>query len=416
MMNDFGVPMSDAEMTMQPIKPHEEMMAASGVQSNWVGAAIGIGASIFGGMKASSAAKKQAREQNKAAQRQFEYDTELWEMSKDKLTADHAFLLEGIDIKKRNEAAIAKYTDKVTQQKYAHNLAIWDYQNKSQQAQFNKSEEVFAGRLNQNEQSAQAAREGARTKFEELQRQVSFDYQDQQIEHIMTMNAVSNNAGLSRSDFTQSKRFLRGYSQAKLYQTVLSGSKNFEQDLKEIALDKSAANLTAFAQRMLKPGVLPKPPAPLPTPTAEWQMPRALEEYDFGPAPVMGAQASVSAAGSAAFWGSAGKGIASGAAKIAGGINWGSLGGDSTYGTGIPNNTYASASDVELKENITYINQSPDGHSIYEWNYKGEPKSRRYKGVIAQDLLETAPNAVVEMDNGYLGVIYDEIDVNLTTV
>ena len=74
------------------------------------------------------------------------------------------------------------------------------------------------------------------------------------------------------------------------------------------------------------------------------------------------------------------------------------------------------ASDVELKENITYIDQSPDGHSIYEWNYKGEPKSKRYKGVIAQDLLETAPYAVAEMDNGYLGVIYDAIDVNLTTV
>ena len=73
-------------------------------------------------------------------------------------------------------------------------------------------------------------------------------------------------------------------------------------------------------------------------------------------------------------------------------------------------------SDIQLKENITYIDKSPEGHSIYEWNYKGEPKSRRYKGVIAQDLLETAPNAVVEMDNGYLGVIYDEIDVNLTTV
>jgi len=292
----------------------------------WIPAAVTIGASIFGGRKASSAAKKQAREQNKAAQRQFEYDTELWEMSKDKLKADHAFLLEGIDIKKRNEAAIAKYTDQVTKQKYAHNLAIWDYQNQSQQAQFAKSEEVFAGRINQNEQSAQAAREGARTKFEELQRQVSYDNQDQQIEHIMSMNAVSNNAGLSRSDFKQNKMFLRGYSQAKLYQTILSGSKNFEQDLKEIALDKSAANLTAFAQRMLKPGVLPKPPEPLPTPTAEWQMPRALEEFDFGPPPVMGAQASVSAAGSSAFWGTAGKGIAQGAGRIAAGIDWSSLG------------------------------------------------------------------------------------------
>ena len=280
------------------------------------GALIGAGVSIIGGMKASSAAKKGAREQNKAAERQFEYDTELWEMTKDQRYADHDFLKESIAIKQRNEAAIAKYTDQVTDQKYQHNLAIWDYQNKSQQAQYGKSEEVYAGRLNQNEQSAQVAREGAATKFEELQRQVSYDNQDQQIDHIMTMNAVSNNSGLSRSDFTQSKRFLRGYSQAKLYQTVLSGSKNFEQDLKDIALDKSAANLSAFAQRMLKPGVLPKPPAPLPTPTAEWQMPRALEEYDFGPAPVMGARASVSGAGSAAFWGAAGKGIASGAAAV----------------------------------------------------------------------------------------------------
>ena len=39
MMNDFGVPMSDAEMSMQApgaIKPHEQMMAESGVESNWL--------------------------------------------------------------------------------------------------------------------------------------------------------------------------------------------------------------------------------------------------------------------------------------------------------------------------------------------------------------------------------------------
>ena len=416
MMNDFGVPMSDAEMTMQPIKPHEEMMAASGVQSNWIGAAIGIGASIFGGMKASSAAKKNARAQNEAAQRQFEYNTDLWEMSKDKLTADRDYLIDSIEIKKRNEQQLAAYTDKVANSRHQHNLQIWDYQNKSLQAQFAKSEEVYAGRINQNEQSAQAAREGAATKFEQLQRQVAYDNQDQELQHILEMNAVKNNDGLSRADYGQSKRALRGYSHARLQQTVLSGSKDFVLDLKEIALDKSAANLSAFAQKMLKPGLLPKPPAPLPTPTAEWQMPRALEEFDFGPPPVMGAQASVSAAGSSAFWGTAGSGIASGAASIAGGLNLGGGGFDPTYGTGIANNTYASASDVELKENINYIAQSPDGHSIYEWNYKGEPKSRRYKGVIAQDLLETAPDAVVEMENGYLGVNYEAIDVNFTTV
>jgi len=349
-MNDFGVPMSDAEMTMQPIKPHEEMMAASGVQSNWVGAAIGIGASIFSGMKASSAAKKNARAQNEAAQRQFEYNTDLWEMSKDKLVANREFLKEGIEIKQKNERALAQYADNIAGTKHKHNLAIWDYQNKSLQAQFAKSEEVYAGRINQNEQSAQAAREGAATKFEQLQRQVAYDNQDQEIQNIIEMNAVKNNDGLSRADYGQSKRALRGYSQARLQQTVLSGSKDFVLDLKEIALDKSAANLSAFAQKMLKPGVLPKPPAPLPTPTAEWQMPRALEEFDFGPPPVMGAQASVSAAGSSAFWGTAGSGIASGAASIAGGLN---LGG---FGTGGGGGKYALGGNdsIDIGDGIRY--------------------------------------------------------------
>jgi hypothetical protein len=34
---------------------------------------------------------------------------------------------------------------------------------------------------------------------------------------------------------------------------------------------------------------------------------------------------------------------------------------------------------------------------------------------MAQELLETVPHAVVTMDDGYLGVKYDEIDVEFTT-
>ena len=52
-------------------------------------------------------------------------------------------------------------------------------------------------------------------------------------------------------------------------------------------------------------------------------MPRPLEEFDFGPAPVLGATASVSAAGSSAFWGSAASGIGKGIAGLAGNINLG---------------------------------------------------------------------------------------------
>jgi hypothetical protein len=99
--------------------------------------------------------------------------------------------------------------------------------------------------------------------------------------------------------------------------------------------------------------------------------------------------------------------------KVGGGKNNKSTKG----GTTAPGNQGAGAmrSDIQLKENITYINTSPEGHSIYEWNYKGEPESRRYQGVMAQELLETVPHAVVIMDDGYLGVKYDEIDVEFTT-
>ena len=105
---------------------------------SWVAPAISIGTSIFGGMKASSAAKKQAKAQNEAAWRQFEYNTELWEMSKDKLKADHAYLIDKIDIAKKNEQTLAAYTDKVANQKYQHNLSIRDYQQKSLERQYQK--------------------------------------------------------------------------------------------------------------------------------------------------------------------------------------------------------------------------------------------------------------------------------------
>ena len=69
-----------------------------------------------------------------------------------------------------------------------------------------------------------------------------------------------------------------------------------------------------------------------------------------------------------------------------------------------------------MKENIEQVGTSPSGLNIYEWNYLDEPNDR-YRGVIAQDLLSNGrQDAVAEMDNGYLGVYYDRIDVNMTRV
>ena len=72
------------------------------------------------------------------------------------------------------------------------------------------------------------------------------------------------------------------------------------------------------------------------------------------------------------------------------------------------------ASDVRLKENITKVGNSPSGINIYEWNYKGN--TQRYRGVMAQEILERHPEAVALQPDGYMSVYYGKIDVNMERV
>ena len=72
------------------------------------------------------------------------------------------------------------------------------------------------------------------------------------------------------------------------------------------------------------------------------------------------------------------------------------------------------SSDIKLKENITEVGKSPQGYNIYEFNYIGD--TQRYRGVMAQDVVKIHPMAVEVMDNGYLGVKYAMIDVNMEEV
>jgi len=72
-----------------------------------------------------------------------------------------------------------------------------------------------------------------------------------------------------------------------------------------------------------------------------------------------------------------------------------------------------AASDQRLKENIEYVG-AQNGHNIYEFSYKDMP-SKRYRGVMAQEVLETHPEAIYEKD-GFLSVDYGKIGVNFDEV
>lgn len=66
-------------------------------------------------------------------------------------------------------------------------------------------------------------------------------------------------------------------------------------------------------------------------------------------------------------------------------------------------------SDRRLKENIVPVGES-NGFHLYEFNYTGQPQ--RYRGVIAQEVVETRPDAVKLVD-GYMAVDYDAIGLKM---
>jgi len=68
-------------------------------------------------------------------------------------------------------------------------------------------------------------------------------------------------------------------------------------------------------------------------------------------------------------------------------------------------------SDVRLKEKIQKTGSSPSGIPIYEFNYIGD--SNRYRGAMAQDLLDINPGAVEMDSSGYYKVNYNDIDVDM---
>jgi hypothetical protein len=73
-----------------------------------------------------------------------------------------------------------------------------------------------------------------------------------------------------------------------------------------------------------------------------------------------------------------------------------------------------SMSDKRLKKNITKMGTLKSGLNVYKWEWKEGAKElgadmNHTLGVIAQEVKELFPSAVVKMDNGYYAVKYGEL-------
>ena len=93
-----------------------------------------------------------------------------------------------------------------------------------------------------------------------------------------------------------------------------------------------------------------------------------------------------------------------GAASSAGGTNDDGDGGGDVF----------EESDIHLKENIVSVGTTAHGLTLYHFNYIGDDV--RYEGVMAQDVATIMPEAVKTMDNGFLGVNYGMLGIEMSIV
>lgn len=73
-------------------------------------------------------------------------------------------------------------------------------------------------------------------------------------------------------------------------------------------------------------------------------------------------------------------------------------------------------SDRRLKQDVEMVGfDASSGLALYEFAYIGEPE-RRYRGVMADEVLEVMPTAVVYDDRGYMAVNYGMLGIEMKEV
>lgn len=132
--------------------------------------------------------------------------------------------------------------------------------------------------------------------------------------------------------------------------------------------------------------------------------PQALSYYSDLISPLL------SGSSGSSYGSSAGTNTLGGLGQLAGGVG-GALTGLKSVGgmAGLA----SLFSDNRLKDNIKKIG-SRNGFNVYEFNYKGLPQ--KYRGVMAQEIVEVLPDAVIRHESGYLMVNYGRLGFDMERV
>jgi hypothetical protein len=254
---------------------------------------IGAAGSLLGFFGNRSAQKSANAARNEAIQKQYEYDTELYDMRKEKGQADWDELVRNIETKQNNEIKLAEYKDANALDSYNYQMQIRNKQQDSLNKQFLKSQELYKSQIAFNKQGASLAKQSQQRALKETTQKLIFQNQDAILKQLVAEGTVRARgaSGRSAGKVVQASLAQLGSTQAALAESLLSAQVNTRSAISNINLQKEIADKNAYANLMLDPGTLPVAPKPYKTLITEYNLPRPLEDFDFGPEPIKGATA-----------------------------------------------------------------------------------------------------------------------------
>ena len=283
---------------------------------------IAAGVGLYGANKQANAAKEAQQANNAAADAQYRYNVQRWEADKNKMLADREYKVKEIEERAKQEGQLAAFKDATNARQYNYQLQIRNSQQDTNERMFAKSNKIYQDQLGLNALQERNARQEERQQLQEIKAEKRYEQNTAYIDGILAEGEIRARGQTGRSvQKARSVATLKSATALTLLNLSLENATTASQNaIKNIRTDRTVADLNAYASKMLDPGELPMPLAPLATPQATFMYPRVYQDYDFGPEPIRGAQISPSSA-AAQVWGSSITSLAGAASNIIKGFN-----------------------------------------------------------------------------------------------
>jgi len=247
---------------------------AFGIDDYIIGTAATSLISGFFGRK--SASKQRNKEEEFLQKKYEEYDLPGWEFGKQRLIANRDEQIRQIQLAARNELKLAEFKDKNNLRNYQQRLKIANYEHQAKMGQFRKSESLYHRAVGE-------ARDQKRISDEENRAKFAYQNEDRILDSIRLKSEMmaKGQTGMSSVESMQSQIAESGSELAILSRNMMSADRESRMQLRTFMTQ-------ADAQRMVRPTKAPDPLKPLKTPISERILPRAFQDFDFGPKPIKG--------------------------------------------------------------------------------------------------------------------------------